>query len=310
MLYNIYIQMADIANILKGVSDEQLLDLAEGSGSILALETAAILGLSAYNMNKVLQAVEREQLRRKAEKRLAQIVLEEGEVPVFQSGNIRDVSSAAAGALAAAREAREESPLLGSSRRDTGLRQRRGAPRFSFSDPAIEQERIRTGISSGLRDVPLDEPEPVKVEQPRPRQLPRPRRRTVGLVGGAGAITAGLIASIIGVDASDVKINPDGTADIIDKRGNRRRIDTRTLMSGTTPSATANVGVPRLKHKYKTPRKGRYNYVDFVTHAYAAAARTGAVNNIVDRNITNKINQLDLGSKMRLIKPVDNKSNI
>jgi len=289
--------MADIANILKGVSDQQLIDMASGPESFLALETAAILGLSAYNMSRIIKSVEREQKRRKAEKRLAQIVAEEGAVPIFQSGGVSS-AAAAADALASVRASQgsvESEPLLGSSRRNTGLRQRRGTPSFTFDDPGAEQVRIREAITDAFQDVPLEEPavESEPARQARPRRLPKPNRRTAGLV--ASAATTAIIASIIGVDASNIKINPDGTADVIDKDGNRRTIDVRKYLNtyGQSPSAVPSYSTTKLTHKYRTPRKGRYNYVDFVTHAYAAAARTGAVNSIVNKNITSKVNQMD-----------------
>lgn len=140
----------------------------------------------------------------------------------------------------------------------------------------------------GLRDVTLDPPAPEPVRRPTGRRripISRPTRSGVAITGALIAT----IASIYGVGAEQIKVYPDGTITIPDEHGGERPIPIPSPGSNGVNESRGK-GIPsimgsRIDHKYKVPRKGRYNFLDFTRHASAAASITGIVHDIVNNNI-------------------------
>ena len=298
------------AGFLKGLSLEEIDGVLAGEISVSSLG-ALPFALSAFNISRVMRQLRRrrDELSRERQEFRA---TENTPLLVQQSGG-RGASSAAAGALAAERASRaaaatadENAPLL--SRPSTGIRKRMptrtGRARFTTDDPS--QSIIQAGLKSAreeavpdiddLIDVPLDDP--VRADAAGgggvggvagggagagPR-LPIPTRGQtatgVGVVAGATTII-GLLSGL-GVEA---KMNPDGTVDVTDKDGNKRKIDAKKFMDAYNRSRGGGLGGglgglgglgQQPQKEFKFPKRARYNFAEWKRATNRAAAAMGS----------------------------------
>ncbi len=197
----------------------------------------------------------------------------------------RDASSAAGGSGAI--EIVVEDPPEETKEPDTrseGLRSRgkQSRPNIGHAgvDDADSQRRVQEGIRDALRDPDMRDVElgdmptggdgSKEIRTRSGLRIPRPTRGQLAAGGGLAA-TIALIPKLW--PGSTVKKKYiDGSVDVVDKNGNKYRIDPSIFVNGMSGKSSQTKGTNDfyIKNKYRTPRQGRWNTELF--HKYTDVA--------------------------------------